>query len=274
MYFVHWAIWCHHISVWTSRVGRQCTLTRQFYLFINITRTPSSASGLSCEPFYITIFPSADLYVERVFIRETYLSCSYTSNKPGLPLVNCLLQGWPAFVLSTKKMGLKGEKNMSKTLRRLWRNSISYAGKATKTIPMFFLVQVPIGLALGQSFQFIWKIWAKFKNSIDPCHHRTWLIWIKLLQAWSTANTQNIFRWKSQLIYSNFTLNNLWTLGFPKVIFLFLRSVSAQFYPLHVELRQVVTVLLSRIMNFSSTSLSPVSSAFFSFFSLKYFGFA
>lgn len=268
MYFVHWAIWCHHISVWSSRVGRQCTLTRQFYLFINITRTPSSASGLSCEPFYITIFPSADLYVERVFIRETYLSCSYTSNKPGLPLVNCLLQGWPAFVLSTKKMGLKGEKNMSKTLRRLWRNSISYAGKATKTIPMFFLVQVPIGLALGQSFQFIWKIWAKFKNSIDPCHHRTWLIWIKLLQAWSTANTQNIFRWKSQLIYSNFTLNNLWTLGFPKVIFVFLRSVSAQFYSLHVELRQVVTVLLSRTMNFSSTSLSPVSSAFFSFFSL------
>ena len=121
MYFVHWAIWCHHISVWSSRVGRQCTLTRQFYLFIKITRTPSSASGLSCEPFYITIFPSADLYVERVFIRETYLSCSYTSNKPGLPLVNCLLQGWPAFVLSTKKYGLerrkKHEQNVKKTMK-------------------------------------------------------------------------------------------------------------------------------------------------------------
>lgn len=165
-------------------------------------------------------------------------------------------------------MGLKGEKNMSKTLRRLWRNSVSYAGKATKTIPMFFWFKYQSGLALRQSFQVIRKIWAKFKNSIDPCHHRTWLIWIKLLQAWSTANTQNIFRWKSQLIYSYFTLNNLWTLGFPKVIFLFLRSVSAQFYSLHVELRQVVTVLLSRTMNFSSKSLSPVSSAFFSFFSL------
>lgn len=171
MYFVHWAIWCHHISVWSSRVGRQYTLTRQFYLFINITRTPSSASGLSCEPFYITIFPSADLYVERVFIRETYLSCSYTSNKPGLPLVNCLLQGWPAFVLSTKKMGLKGEKNMSKTLRRLWRKSVSYAGKATKTIPIFFWFKYQSGLALGQSFQFIWKNLSKvqkFDWSVPP----------------------------------------------------------------------------------------------------------
>lgn len=127
---------------------------------------------------------------------------------------------------------------------------------------VFFWFKYQSGLALEQ---FIWKIWAKFKNSIDPCHHRTWLIWIKLLQAWSTANTQNIFRWKSQLIYNNFTLSNLWTLGFPKVIFVFLRSVSAQFYSLHVELRQVVTVLLSRTMNFSSTSLSPVSSAFFHF---------
>lgn len=140
--------------------------------------------------------------------------------------------------------------------------------KQRKRYQCFFWFKYQSGLALGQSFQFIWKIWAKFKNSIYPCHHRTWLIRIKLLQAWSTANTQNIFRWKSQLIYSNFTLNNLWTLGFPKVIFVFLRSVSAQFYSLHVELRQVVTVLLSRTMNFSSTSLSPVSSAFFSFFSL------
>ena len=171
MCFVHWAIWCHHISVWSSRVGRQCTLTRQFYLFINITRTPSSASGLSCEPFYIIIFPSTDLYVERVFIRETYLSCSYTSNKPGLPLVNCLLQGWPAFVLSTKKMGLKGEKNMSKTLRRLWRKSVSYAGKATKTIPMFFLVQVPIRVSFGAIVSIYMKDLSKvqkFDWSVPP----------------------------------------------------------------------------------------------------------
>lgn len=80
---------------------------------------------------------------------------------------------------------------------------------------VFFWFKYQSGLALGQSFQFIWKIWAKFKNSIDPCHHRTWLIWIKLLQAWSTANTQNIFRWKSQLIYSNFTLNKYFWGQFP-----------------------------------------------------------
>ena len=149
MYFVHWAIWCHHIFVWSSRVGRQCTLTRQFYLFINITRTPSSASGLSCEPFYITIFPSADLYVERVFIRETYLSCSYTSNKPGLPLVNCLLQGWPAFVLSTKKYGLERRKKHEQNVKKTMKEKCKLCRKSNENDTNFFLVQVPIRVSFG-----------------------------------------------------------------------------------------------------------------------------
>ena len=116
--------------------------------------------------FHLLIFT----WRECSFARHIYHVATLQTN-PACPLVNCLLQGWPAFVLSTKKMGLKGEKNMSKTLRRLWRKSVSYAGKATKTIPIFFWFKYQSGLALGQSFQFIWKNLSKvqkFDWSVPP----------------------------------------------------------------------------------------------------------
>ena len=138
MYFVHWAIWCHHISVWSSRVGRQCTLTRQFYLFIKITRTPSSASGLSCEPFYITIFPSADLYVERVFIRETYLSCSYTSNKPGLPPSELFAPRLTCVCFIDQKMGLKGEKKHEQNVKKTMKEKCKLCRKSNENDTNFF----------------------------------------------------------------------------------------------------------------------------------------